>query len=31
MNIDTRMWEWGDELKNMRAETFKLALGEIGL
>jgi S-formylglutathione hydrolase FrmB len=29
MNIDTRMWEVGDELKNKRAETFKMALGEI--
>jgi len=29
MNIDTRMWEVGDELKNMRAETFKVTLGEI--
>ena len=29
MNIDTRMWEVGDELKNMRAKTFKMTLGEI--
>jgi S-formylglutathione hydrolase FrmB len=29
MNIDTRMWEVGDALKNMRAESQKVMLGEI--
>lgn len=29
MNIDTRMWEVGDQLKNMRREGQKMMLGEI--
>lgn len=29
MNIDTRLWEIGDELKNMRAASQKMMLGDI--